>query len=67
MCGITGGSSSRLARNDISEVYVPLKKRIELSTLENVGNTTLPLITQSSPKKSVTNMGIKLLSQSFIA
>ena len=33
-CGKTGGSSSRLTRGDIAEVYVPLKKRIELSTLD---------------------------------
>jgi len=37
--GVPGGSSSRLARNDISEVYVPLKKRVELSTIDNIGNT----------------------------
>jgi len=65
--GVPGGSSSRLARNDISEVYVPLKKRVELSTIENIGNTQPELTSHSSPKRSVVNMGIKLLSQSFIA
>jgi hypothetical protein len=33
-CGVTGGSSSRLTRGDITEVYVPLKKRIELSAID---------------------------------
>ena len=65
--GVPGGSSSRLARNDISEVYVPLKKRVELSTIENIGNTLPEGTSDSFAKRSVVNMGIKLLSQSFIA
>jgi hypothetical protein len=65
--GVPGGSSSRLVRNDISEVYVPLKKRVELSTIENIGNTLPEGTSDSFAKRSVVNMGIKLLSQSFIA
>ena len=62
MSGVPGGSSSRLARNDITEVYVPLKKRMELSTIENIGNTLPDLTSHSTPKKNIVNMGIKLLS-----
>lgn len=36
--GLTGGSSSRLSRGDVGEVYIPLKRRMELCSIEQLLN-----------------------------
>ena len=63
--GVTGGSSSRLSRPDVGEVYVPLKRRMcELASSDTPQSSTV--LNRSPPgniKTVQVNMGVKLLSK----
>jgi len=44
--GLTGGSSNRLIRADIGEVYVPLKRRVDV----NQANSPKQMAQRASPE-----------------